>query len=355
MSKHALPRVILWLLLCFTSAAAQAQPKSDVTLKIGTYGGVFDQILMRYAGNLFTAHTGIKLQLINANADDHLAKLIASKGREAPYDIIFLDDGIQIKAIAAGVVSKITDAELPNLKYVYDDAKNKDGYGPAMDLYSCGIAYNTQKFKEAGIAPPTSWADLWNPQLAGHVAVPALDSTMGQCLLAASERLAGGDEGTPDKGIAKIAQIKAQSYPGSSATITALLTSGDVWIVPWLNGRTWNLADSGQPVAYVLPSEGAYRGMTMIDVAAGSPHRAEALQFVNEVLGPLFQMGLVFENVYGPSNKLLSPVLAAYPDTARKLPASPEDLAKLQDINWSVFNANLPKAVQLWNRQVISH
>ena len=343
----------LGALLLAAPHAAPAQ-QSDVTLKVGNFGGVTDQVERKYLVSLFTARTGIKVEFIDGNAEDHLAKMIAAKGREAPYDAVYLDDAIQVKAIAAGVLSKIDEKEVPNLKYVYDEVKNPEGYGPAFDLYSCGLIYNVQKFKEAGIPAPTSWTDMWNPKLAGHVGVPTLATTMGQCFLAAAERLAGGDESTPEKGIAKIAAIKAQSYPGSSAVITTLLTSGSVWIVPWLNGRAWGLIDKGLPFAYVLPKEGGYRGMTMIDVVAGTKHRKEALAYVNAVLDPLPQLGMANEVPYGASNKLLGPIFAAYPELSKKFPASPQDLKQLREIDWKVFNKALPKAVDLWNRQVTS-
>ena len=354
MIKSAFGLCIAGLLVLGSILSAQAQQKSDVTIKVGSYGGAFDALQTKYAVSLFTARTGVKVEFVDANADDHLAKLIASKGREPPIDVVYLDDSVQVKAIAAGVLSKIAEGEVPNLKYVYDEAKNPDGYGPAMDFYSCGFIYNVEKFKEAAIPVPTSWADLWNPVLAGHVGIPTLNTTMGQCFLAAAERLAGGDESTPEKGIAKIAEIKAQSYPGSSSTITALLTSGSAWVVPWLNGRSWDLIDKGLPFAYVLPKEDAYRGVTDIDVVAGTKHRAEALAYVNEILGPLFQLGMVNEFPYGPTNKMLVPILAAYPKVAKKFPASPEDLNRLKSINWPIFNKMIPKAVDLWNRQVTS-
>jgi putative spermidine/putrescine transport system substrate-binding protein len=338
----------------FAGAHSALAQRSDVTLKVGNFGGVTDEVEKKYLVSLFTARTGIKVEFIDGNAEDHLAKMIAGKGRESPYDAVYLDDAIQVKAIAAGVLSKITESEVPNLKFVYDEVKNREGYGPAFDLYSCGYIYNVEKFKEAGIPAPTSWADLWDAKLAGHVGVPTLETTMGQCFLAAAERLAGGDESTPEKGIAKIAQIKAQSYPGSSATITTLLTSGSAWVVPWLNGRAWGLIDKGLPFAYVLPKEGAYRGMTMIDVVAGTKHRKEALLYVNAVLDPLPQLGLANELPYGSSNKLLEPIFAAYPELSKKFPASPQDLKQLREINWPVFNKMLPKALDLWNRQVAS-
>jgi putative spermidine/putrescine transport system substrate-binding protein len=352
MVKSLLKPLAIGMLLVSGLTSAQAQSKQDITIRVGTYGGAFDILQTKYAVSLFTARTGVKVEFVDGNADDHLAKLIASRGHEPPVDVVYLDDSVQVKAIAAGVLTKMTEKDVPNLKYVYDEAKDPDGFGPAMDFYSCGYVYNVQKFKEAGIPAPTSWADLWNPALAGHVAVPTLATAMGQCFLAAAEGLAGGDENTPEKGIAKIAEIKAQSYPGSSSTITTLMTSGSAWVVPWLNGRAWGLIDKGLPFAYVLPKEGAYRGVTNINVVAGTLHREAAMAYVNEILGPLFQLGMVHEFPYGPTNKMLVPILAAYPDISKKFPASPADLNRLRHINWPVFNKNFSKAVDLWNRQV---
>jgi len=336
------------------SAAAPSWAQSSVTLRVGCYGGAFTDAAAKYAAAPFMARTGIKIEWINGNPSDHLAKLIAAKGRPAPYDVVYLDDDIESEAIAAGVLGKSELADVPNIKFLYPQALNKDGYGPALNFYSTGIAYNVQKFKDAGIPAPTSWADLWNPKLAGHVAVPTLDNTMGHAFLVAAEYLAGGNEATPEKGIDKITQIKAQSYPASSPVLDPLLSSGDVWIAPWLNGRTWGLIDRGVPLAFTLPKEGGYFGMTTISVSATTPHRKEALAFVNEVLGPLAQLGMVNQIPYGPTNKLLGPVLAAYPEISKKFPSSPADFAKLKQINWKVFHEQYPHAVDLWNRKIAS-
>jgi spermidine/putrescine-binding protein len=94
--------------------------------------------------------------------------------------------------------------------------------------------------------------------------------------------------------------------------------------------------------------------MTTISVTATSPHRAEALAFIDEVLGPLAQLGMVSQIPYGPTNKLLGPVLAAYPDVSKKFPATPEELAKLRLINWTVFHQQYARAVDLWNRKIAS-
>ena len=66
--------------------------------------------------------------------------------------------------------------------------------------------------------------------------------------------------------------------------------------------------------------------MTMIDVPNGSKHKAEAFAYVNEILDPMFQLGLAIEMSYGPTNKLLAPILEGYPEMSKKFPASPVDL-----------------------------
>jgi putative spermidine/putrescine transport system substrate-binding protein len=55
---------------------------------------------------------------------------------------------------------------------------------------------------------------------------------------------------------------------------------------------------------------------------------------------------------YGPTNKLLAPVIGAYPALAKRFPSSAEDLAKLYRPDLKVVNANTPRWVDMWNRIV---
>jgi len=86
----------------------------------------------------------------------------------------------------------------------------------------------------------------------------------------------------------------------------------------------------------------------------GSTAAKEAQQYINLVLDPLPQLGQANEVPYGPTNKTLQPVLAAYPELAKKFPSSPDDIKKLYRINWTLFNKNFPRAISLWNRQILS-
>jgi putative spermidine/putrescine transport system substrate-binding protein len=329
--------------------------ESDVTLRIGCYGGVFTDVVKKFTGNLFTERTGIKVEYIDASPKTHLAKLVSSKGREAPYDIVYLDEDVQVEAMDAGVLAKLDPVVVKNLANIYPKARSADGYGPALIFASIAIAYNEDKFKAAGIAPPQSWADLFDPKLAGHVSVPSIDNVMGRVFVVAAAKLAGGDEGTLDKGLEKIATLKAHSYYLSSTDLEAKFDSGEVWAAPWINGRAWGMAVRGKPIRFVMPKEGGFADFGTIDVTAGSAHKAEAEAYIDFALGPLPQLAQAYELTYGPSNQLLAPVLAAYPQVSQMFPSSPSDLDHLNHIDWRKFAPQYPKLLQDWNRKILAH
>ena len=145
--------------LVITAAMAQTQT-SNITLKVATFGGHSGEVEASYVGSRFTRTTEVKVEWIHGNPSDHFAKMLAARGREAPFDIVLLDDAVQNAAIKAGLVAKLDAAQVPNLNQLYPQAVNKQGYGPWVILYSVGIVYNKDKLKAAGIPEPTSWEDL---------------------------------------------------------------------------------------------------------------------------------------------------------------------------------------------------
>lgn len=322
------------------------------TLRVACYGGVFTENQAKYAGAMFTSRTGIKIDWIDGNPTDHLAKMIASRGRAAPFDVVYYDDLVQDAAVSANVVMKIDPAIVTNLDHLYDLAKQKDGYGPGMNFYSVGLAYNTKIFKNNNIPEPTSWDDMWNPNLAGHIALPDISQSTAKDIVIATARLLGGDERNADAAFPKLAQIDPLYYYQSSADLEAKMSAGDVWIVPWNNGRPATLMDKGVPLKFVIPKEGGLGHETVIDVVAGTAHVDAAMTFVNYVIDPLNQLGQAYEVPYGPTNKLLASVIGAYPGLAKRFPSSPEDIARLYRPDLKVVNANTPKWIDMWDRIV---
>jgi putative spermidine/putrescine transport system substrate-binding protein len=341
-----------FLAVALTAAPAWAAA-SDVTLRIGCYGGIFTEVARKFTADLFTERTGIKVEFIDASPKTHLAKLVSSKGREVPYDIIYLDEDVQVEAIDAGVVAKLDPAIVTNLANVYPAARNAEGYGPAVLFASIGIAYNYEKLKAAGIPEPQSWADLYDAKLIGHVSLPSIDNVMGRVFIVASAKLVGGENATLEKGV-EIASAKPNSYYLSSTDLQGKFDSGDVWAAPWINGRAWSNTVRGKPMRFIMPKEGGYADFGTIDVVAGSPHLSEAQAYLNFALDPLPQLAQAYELTYGPSNSTLAPLLTSYPALGQMFPSSPEDLEHLNHIDWRKFAPQYPKLLQDWNRKILN-
>jgi putative spermidine/putrescine transport system substrate-binding protein len=343
--------VAVALALCAASTLGHAQSR-DISIRVASFAGPFGDALQKYAADLFTKHTGIKVEFQYANPADFLAKMIASRGREAPFDIVCLDDDVTAAAVDAGVLAKLDPAIVTNLKHLYPEAVGKDGYGATLFYFSFGIAYNTEKLKQAGIPAPTSWNDLWDERFAKHISVPDIINIQGRDFVIQTARLNGGDESSPEKGIDKIAQIKAHSYNTASNTLQAQLESGDVWIAPWNNMRAAAMADRGLPIGFVMPKEGTIGNTDTVNLVAGARNPKEAQTLINYMLDAFSQLGMAKMLPTAPTNKLLAPVMEADADWARKAPIRPEARQALYFPNWYIFNRNLKKATDYWNRAI---
>lgn len=344
-----LAAAILGLAISIGAAKAQQQ---NVTLRVASFAGPFGEALQKYAFDLFTKRTGIKVEVQFANPAEHLAKMIASRGREAPFDIVCLDDDVTALAKEAGVLGKLDPSIVTNLQYLYPEGKDKDNQFATMFYFSMGIAYHKEKLKAAGIPEPTSWNDLWDPRLAGHISIPDIVNIQGRDFVIQIARLNGGDESTPEKGIDKIAEIKAHSYYTASSTLQAQLESGDVWVAPWNNMRPAAMADRRLPIGFVVPKEGGIGNTDTVSLVASSRHPKEAQMLINYILDPFAQMGMSKLLPTGPSNMLLEAVVKADADLASKAPATPESHKALYLPNWSLFNKNLKKATDYWSRKI---
>jgi putative spermidine/putrescine transport system substrate-binding protein len=326
--------------------------RSNITLKVASFAGPFGDALQKYAFDIFTMRTGIKVEVQYANPADHLAKMIASRGREAPFDVVCLDDDVTSLGKQNKLFLPMDAGIVTNLKHLYPEGKDPENMMAVMFYFSFGIAYNTEKFKAAGIPAPTSWHDLWDPRLSGRISIPDIVNIQGRDFVVQVSKLLGGDETTPERAIDKIAEIKAHSYNTASSTLQAQLESGDVWVAPWNNMRTTAMTNRGLPIAFVTPKEGGVGNMDYVAVVAGTRYPKEAQLLVNYILDPFAQMGMSKLLPTGPSNSLLEAVVAADTELKRDAPATPEAHKALYLPDWDKFNPHLKRATDHWNRKI---
>ena len=182
-------------------------------------------------------------------------------------------------------------------------------------------------FAAAGWPAPASWADLADTRFAGKVAIPGIDNTYGLVALLMYARQNGGGIDNIDPGFAYIAKSIApnvRAFESSPGRMSELFQSGEVSLAVWGSGRVNALADTGFPIKFVYPKEGAAALLIAACVVNGAPHEATAQAFLDYLLSPAVQ-GLLAAAGNGPVNKKVT--LA--PELAARLPYGPEQVAKL--------------------------
>jgi putative spermidine/putrescine transport system substrate-binding protein len=108
------------------------------------------------------------------------------------------------------------------------------------------------------------------------------------------------------------------------------------------------LADTGFPVEFVYPKEGALALAVTMNVVKGAKNRRLANEFINAMLEQDAQQVWADSFKFGPYNKTVK--LA--PAIASKVPYGPEQVAKLIKADWQTINAVRPQWTERWNKEI---
>lgn len=324
--------------------AAQAQEK---TLVVGGYGGSFQTLMEKLVIPQFEKAHHVKVQFVAGNSTENLARLQAQKGNEE-MDVAILDDGPMYQADALGFCAPIKPA--PVMKDVYDLARigpNSIGLG----FVATGFAYNTQWFKDKGWAPPSSWLDLEDKKFSGILSIPPITNTYGLHTLVMMARLNGGGEKNIDPGFTVMKDKVAPNvlvFEPSSGKMSELFQSKSIALSIWGSGRVKALADTGFPVKFAYPKEGAVALMIAGCPIVDSNVPDEAQAFIDYLLEPDIQVRMAEAMGSGPVNKK-----SKLPeDLAKVLPYGPDKINKLVKVDWDVINQHREEWTQRWSREV---
>lgn len=169
---------------------------------------------------------------------------------------------------------------------------------------------------------PTSWADLWNPEYAGHIAL--YDSgESAHIITALALGIADPWNTTPEQD-EQIKQKLLELMPNvltfwsSQTELDQLIASGDVWVA----ASAWNasyvgLLGQNVDVVYIDPSEGRAGYLCGFAIPTASKNYDLALQMIDAYLGQASQAKLANDYGYGIANT--AAVSAVNPDTVKLL------------------------------------
>jgi putative spermidine/putrescine transport system substrate-binding protein len=315
------------------------------TLYVAGYGGSFEKTVRDEVIPPFEKANGVKVEYVAGNSTDTLAKLQAQKGNQQ-IDVAILDDGPMYQAIQLGFCDKVTG--LPG--DLLDVAHFKDDRAVAIGLVATGLMYNKKVFAEKGWAPPTSWNDLKDAKYNQQLVIPPINNTYGLHALLMLAKMNGGSESDVDAGF-KIFKNDINpnvlAYEPSPGKMTELFQSGQAVIAVWGSGRVQSFANTGFPVDFVYPKEGAVTLLTTACPIAKASTSPLASSFIKLLLEPKIQLTMLREYGYGPVVKSV----VVPPDLGTMAPIG-ERATKMYAPDWTVINDKREEWTKRWNREV---
>ncbi|WP_435470329.1 ABC transporter substrate-binding protein [Variovorax sp. ZT5P49] len=335
------------LALCALTAATTASAQQPTTLYVGSYGGSTEKAFKEKLIPAFEAKHNAKIVYVSGNSTDTLAKLQAQKGKQE-LNVVLLDDGPMYQAVQFGFCDKLGNQ--PVLKDLYPVARMTDS-AVGVGIVAAGIAYNTEAFKKANLPPPDSWEVLTDKRFKQKVAIPPISNTYGlQTLLTFAKLRKGGDKNI-DPGFTAMAREvgpNVLAWEPSPGKMTELFQNNDIMLAVWGSGRVQALKDTGFPVQFVIPKEGAPALLIAACPVAQNTAPALSQAFVNYLLTPEVQAILADTQGWGPANATtkLAPAVAA------KVPYGKEQMDKLLPTDWTLVNEKRAEWTNRWNRTV---
>lgn len=333
------------------STLAADKPFDGVVLKVGTWGGIWRDFQVQIIAPKMQ-EMGAKVDYVTGSPQDNLAKLIAARGREPPFDVLDTFDATVPSVIGAGLFQRIDVKAIPNVQFLeswqYGDQKI------ASWVTQEAICYNKDKYAELGLAPPTTYRDLANPKLAGKVSIPDIASGGGLSNFSAIAYAEGGDLNNVKPALDLITSIKGLKFWRQAEQAVTQFQTGDIYVAVIHAGWCSFMKKGGQPVTVVHPIINATtKGVLKqgwIGVVSGSKNVKASEAYINQFLNEDFQFEFAKVNGLVAVNRKAQARMSQDPVLKEMLILDPAQMAKMLQVDYS--KANISDWTEQWNRRI---
>ena len=316
------------------------------------FGGTHEKNMKERVLPSFEKKFGVKVLYVTGTMAANFARAQAWKGKPEG-DIIWTNDLTHVTGKKLGLYEKLDAHRVTALRDVYETARDAENVGVMQGFQAEGLEYNTKIFRERNLPAPTSWWDLWRPELKGRVGLYAGTNAYTQYLIPTIARIAGGNERNTDAAFAKFRELgpSAPTFAVAPAELDNLLKQGEVWITYNGSSRVYELAAAGFPVDFVYPKEGAVVFGNWFDILKGAPHPELAQELVNYLISPEAQTLFAQHVFFGPINRQTKLDV----ETARRVPYGSDRLAGMIKLDFEAMNTEVGRWTERWNREVERH
>ncbi len=216
--------------------------------------------------------------------------------------------------VDAGLVQPLDTSRLKNFDQLFPDLADKGVIDGKQYFIPWDWAFESMTVRTDLVDKvPTAWADLWDPQYKGKIAI--FDSGKSTFLMAAYALGFDPYNTTPDQQQQikqKLIDLKPNllTYWSDYTEIDQLLASGEVAI----GSNTWNdawatLNDEGYAVDYVDPKEGRISYACGYGIATNSQNVDLAYDYIDALIDAQSNANMANDYYYGAANQNSVPLL----------------------------------------------
>jgi iron(III) transport system substrate-binding protein len=257
--------------LFFAGTAAQAQ-------QLTVYTALEADLLPVYKSSFEAANPGITINWVRDSTGVITAKLLAEKDNPRADVVLGTAATSLLLLKSEGMLEPFAPVGLEVLdpRFVDQDAPP---YWVGTNAWAAALCVNTVEMEKAGVAIPTSWADLAKPEYKGMIVMPNPASSGTGFLDVSSWLQMMGDEKGWEFMDALHQNIAAYTHSGSKPCTMA--AAGEHPIGISFEFRAVRLLNEGAPLAVVIPSEGIGWDMEASAIIAGTPNYDAATALLN--------------------------------------------------------------------------
>lgn len=303
MKLTAVVFALFMIVSCGKTADTQVEKEEESVVNVYTHRHYkSDDALFKQ----FTEETGIKVNIVNASADELIQRL-ETEGAESPADILItVDAGRLYRAFSKDLLQPV-QSDILN-KNIPEHFREKDGHWYGFTSRARIIAYNKETINPDEIK---SYEDLTNPKWKGKILVRSSENVYNQSLLA-SIILAVGEEKAEEWAAGIVANM-ARTPKGSDMDQVKAIAAGegDIAIVNsyyvglLINSENPEEQKAGNSVGIIFPNQadrGTHVNVSGVGVTKYAPHKQNAIKLMEFLSEKTAQDMLTNMNYEFPNN-----------------------------------------------------
>ncbi|RKF17090.1 extracellular solute-binding protein [Roseovarius spongiae] len=287
-----------------TGAASLAAPSilraADGPLRVGTYGGFFEESFRKHVYPDFTEKTGIEVQSVAVPTGETWLVQIknAARAGQAPADVSLMAGTPRREGARQKVFRALDESKISNLGNMPDSFQDRydDGslYGVGGVSWYITLCTNSDEIPEA----PDSWAALWDEQYAGKIGLLGLATNSYLLEVTATTYFGGTDILDTKEGIEKVFAKLSEVVPNvrlwykDEGSFQQALQDGEIPMGQYYHDVAGLAAAEGFPVVSTFPKEGGILDSGFWIVPENAKPMDEIAEFINYMARPETQANL---------------------------------------------------------------